>query len=110
MEQLQDSWRRALAPYKREHLGELTQVASLVLVIAAWNSWRLQDGIDAMFHLSAAVMTLLLLSLAGNRLDTDKHEGWHHEDYAFQKGGFVALGIVLFLLITIMIGIVTVTV
>tara|TARA_B100000424_G_scaffold271641_1_gene275436 strand:- start:3200 stop:3718 length:519 start_codon:yes stop_codon:yes gene_type:complete len=107
MKRLQAAWQRALTPGKREHLGELTQVTSLVLVIAAWNIWRLQDGIGAMFHLSAAVLTLLLLSLAGNLLDADKHEGWHHEDYSFQTGGFVALGVVLFLLSNIMIGIVT---
>ncbi|MDH2421724.1 hypothetical protein [Cobetia amphilecti] len=80
-----------------------------MLVIAAWNIWRLQDGIGAKFHLSAAVMMLLLLSLACNLLHTVKYEGWHYEDYAFQKGGFVALDVVLLLLITIMIGIVTVT-
>lgn len=108
MRRLQSAWQRALTPGKREHLGELTQMASLVLVIGAWNIWRLQDGIGAMFHLSAAVLTLLLLSLAGNLLEAYKHEGWHHEDDAFVKGGVVALGVVLFLLSNIAIGIMTI--
>lgn len=99
MEDVKQSQQRGVG--KTEHVSELMQIVTLALMASTWLAWRQGDGFLIVNHIAAVGMTFLTLALVASALDGDSSSGghgWYDNDLGLLRGGFISLGLAMWLI------------